>query len=466
MTSSTTSRRQGLTGATAIKAPVKAATTAAITLSGEQTIDGYAAVTGDRVLVKDQSDSATNGVYVVDTSLWTRDLDFDGALDVQQGSLVFVINGTVSASILYELTTADPITVGTTGLAFTSVSPGAAAPADGSISTAKLAANAVTYAKMQTAAANTVLGNPTNATAVPSETALALNQLLGRGASGNIAAITLGSGLTMTGTSLSVSAATSSTIGNVVIRADSGSAPSGSLECDGTAVSRSTYAALFAILGTTWGSGDGTTFNLPLFNGKTLIFAGSGTVTDSGANADVDTSADTLAVPSNNTKWVTGMAGVFTLSSGTITGLSSGNTYYVVRNSSSLIKLASSLANAQNGTVIDLTAKSSPVWTITHTLTTRTLAEVGGQESHAMTSTEQLSHTHTATDSGHTHATPGLSANVLATNNHMAGGNAAGGITDTVATGTANVTNTNTGGNVAMNVMQPFACVRAFIYYQ
>ena len=42
------------------------------------------------------------------------------------------------------------------------------------------------------------------------------------------------------------------------------SVPSGFLECDGSAVSRSTYADLFAIVGTTYGSGDGsTTFNVP-----------------------------------------------------------------------------------------------------------------------------------------------------------------------------------------------------------
>ena len=42
------------------------------------------------------------------------------------------------------------------------------------------------------------------------------------------------------------------------------SVPSGFLECDGTAVSRSTYADLFAIVGTTYGSGNGsTTFNVP-----------------------------------------------------------------------------------------------------------------------------------------------------------------------------------------------------------
>jgi len=44
----------------------------------------------------------------------------------------------------------------------------------------------------------------------------------------------------------------------------SASIPSGFLECDGSNVSRSTYSALFAIIGTTYGSGDGSsTFGLP-----------------------------------------------------------------------------------------------------------------------------------------------------------------------------------------------------------
>lgn len=47
------------------------------------------------------------------------------------------------------------------------------------------------------------------------------------------------------------------------------SVPSGYLACNGTAVSRSTYAALFAAIGTTWGAGDGsTTFNLPDLRGE------------------------------------------------------------------------------------------------------------------------------------------------------------------------------------------------------
>ena len=52
--------------------------------------------------------------------------------------------------------------------------------------------------------------------------------------------------------------------------------PSGWLECDGSAVSRTTYSALFSAIGTTWGTGDGsTTFNLPDFRG--LALEGTGT---------------------------------------------------------------------------------------------------------------------------------------------------------------------------------------------
>lgn len=173
------------------------------------------------------------------------------------------------------------------------------------------------------------------------------------------------------------------------------SAPTGWLECDGSAVNRTTYARLFTAISTTWGVGDGsTTFNVPDFRGRVLVGKGTGTLAASGVNGDVDTAADTLTVASNNTTWITGMTVVFTLASGTITGLASGNTYYIVRSSATLVKLASSLANAVAGTVVDMTAKSSPVWTITVTLTARTLAEKGGEESHALTLTETPAHAH------------------------------------------------------------------------
>lgn len=54
------------------------------------------------------------------------------------------------------------------------------------------------------------------------------------------------------------------------------SAPTGYLACDGSAVSRTTYATLFTAIGTTWGSGDGSsTFNVPDLRGAFLRGTGS-----------------------------------------------------------------------------------------------------------------------------------------------------------------------------------------------
>ena len=52
--------------------------------------------------------------------------------------------------------------------------------------------------------------------------------------------------------------------------------PDGYLLCDGSAISRTTYAALFAVIGTTYGAGDGsTTFNIPNYTGGRIITSDS-----------------------------------------------------------------------------------------------------------------------------------------------------------------------------------------------
>ena len=59
------------------------------------------------------------------------------------------------------------------------------------------------------------------------------------------------------------------TLTGTIIDFAGSSAPAGYLVCDGSAVSRDTYAALFAAIGTTWGPGDGSsTFNLPNLQGR------------------------------------------------------------------------------------------------------------------------------------------------------------------------------------------------------
>lgn len=106
--------RQGLT----VKQACRAATTANITLSGTQTIDGVAVVAGNRVLVKDQTTGSANGIYVVAAGAWTRATDFDASSDVTDGAFTFVEEGTTNADSGWVLTTDDTITIGTTALTF------------------------------------------------------------------------------------------------------------------------------------------------------------------------------------------------------------------------------------------------------------------------------------------------------------------------------------------------------------
>jgi hypothetical protein len=72
--------------------PVNASTTANITLSGTQTIDGVAVVAGNRVLVKNQTDGKQNGIYDVSSGSWTRSQGYD--LGNASGIYVYVIAGT------------------------------------------------------------------------------------------------------------------------------------------------------------------------------------------------------------------------------------------------------------------------------------------------------------------------------------------------------------------------------------
>lgn len=105
-----------------VKQSVRAATTANITLSNTQTIDGIALQVGDRVLVKDQSTGSENGVYVVASGSWARATDFDEPYEVTAGVFFFVEEGTVNADAGFVITSDNPQTVGTDPLTFTQFS--------------------------------------------------------------------------------------------------------------------------------------------------------------------------------------------------------------------------------------------------------------------------------------------------------------------------------------------------------
>ena len=106
-----------------VKDSVRAATTANITLSGTQTVDGVSLVAGDRVLVKNQSTASENGIYVVVSGgSWTRATDFNTSAKVTSGAFTFVEEGTANADSGWVLTTDGAITLDTTALAFTQFS--------------------------------------------------------------------------------------------------------------------------------------------------------------------------------------------------------------------------------------------------------------------------------------------------------------------------------------------------------
>ena len=106
-----------------VKQSVRAATTANITLSGTQTVDGVSLVAGDRVLVKNQTTGSENGLYVVvDGGSWTRAEDADSDSEVTAGLFTFVTEGTSYADTGWVISTNDDITVGTTAITFTQFS--------------------------------------------------------------------------------------------------------------------------------------------------------------------------------------------------------------------------------------------------------------------------------------------------------------------------------------------------------
>ena len=110
------------------KPSVRATTTTNITLTGPQTIDGVSVVSGDSVLVKNQTTGSANGIYVVATGAWTRRYDAASSASVTSGLTTTVTEGTtkgtgttISAPMAWTLSTPDTIVLDTTSLTFAAV---------------------------------------------------------------------------------------------------------------------------------------------------------------------------------------------------------------------------------------------------------------------------------------------------------------------------------------------------------
>jgi hypothetical protein len=176
------------------KQSVRCATTASITLSGLQTIDGISVVDLDRVLVKDQGTASQNGIYVVSTGAWARSSDMDISNEVTSGAFCYVEAGTSNAASGWALSTTGAIVVGSTNLTYVQITGlgqvtvtsgltktgNTISVASGGVTAAKLNADVFTTARSQTNQTLTDASNVVYASAGPSGSAFSFrNKIIG-----------------------------------------------------------------------------------------------------------------------------------------------------------------------------------------------------------------------------------------------------------------------------------------------
>lgn len=96
--------------------PCRVATTANISLSSLQTIDGITLIAGDRVLVKNQTTATQNGIYTVASGSWTRPFDSDTGTELQNRLFFLITSGTANAGYYAVIRNTGTITLGTTAI--------------------------------------------------------------------------------------------------------------------------------------------------------------------------------------------------------------------------------------------------------------------------------------------------------------------------------------------------------------
>jgi microcystin-dependent protein len=166
-------------------------------------------------------------------------------------------------------------------------------------------------------------------------------------------------------TEITTSAAATRVPAGAITAFAASSPPSGWLTCDGSAVSRTTYAALFAVLGSTWGAGDGsTTFNVPDLRGQFLRGF------DSRATATSQDTTFVSGITTNTSTTISGINSTTYLYAGmpiSGTGIPAGATISSVAANSIVISAAATASSATIGT--GATTNGSSVVTVSSTST-------------------------------------------------------------------------------------------------
>jgi microcystin-dependent protein len=232
--------------------------------------------------------------------------------------------------------------------------------------------------------------------------------------------------------------------------------------CDGTAVSRSDYSALYAAIGTTYGVGDGTTtFNLPDLRGRTPV----GSQTPISLGTATITNATPAVITLSSHGLATGQLVYFTTTGALPTGITANTRYWVNVLTSYSFRLSTSLANALAGTSIATSSTGSG----THTMFSADfdLGGANGEKTHAQTTTELATHTHI--QDAHNHAPPvaisdggsaGQYRSLFATNTPFwSSADSNNAVSSTTAT------NQNSGLGLKANIMQPYEVINYIIKY-
>lgn len=327
--------------------------------NGVAGVPTFRAIVASDIPTLNQNTTGSAAILTTTRTIWGQ--NFDGSANVT-GSLsnvtTIALNGSTSGTttlqasaiagtttITFPSTTGTVVTTGDTGtVTSTMIANGTIIDADissaASIGVSKLAsgtAGQVLMANATGVATYTSLSGDVTINSSGVTTIAANSVALGTDTTGNyMTDVSAGTGISITHTPAEGSTATiavnTSYAGFVptgsVFQYAGSTAPTGYLICDGAAVSRTTYAALFAIVGTRYGTGDGsTTFNLPsmatkvpqgittgLPSGTTLATGAQSadhthTITTGGQSADHThngTSGNASANHSHNSTWTVG----------------------------------------------------------------------------------------------------------------------------------------------------------------
>lgn len=105
----------------AIKTAVRVASTGSnidIQTFGLGSIDGVALAAGDRVLLKNQTDTRQNGIYNASTGVWAMSSDFQNNTQLANGLQVRVTSGALNAGTSWVMSATDPVVLGTSAISF------------------------------------------------------------------------------------------------------------------------------------------------------------------------------------------------------------------------------------------------------------------------------------------------------------------------------------------------------------